>query len=80
MADEDRPVVWGLWNGTLGEWWNPGTRKPYFATRDEAHRVLPLVMRQYNFGHWEVREFPLDEEPVEQGPDEGRSEPPAPAA
>ena len=62
MADERRPSVWGLWNPTIGEWFNPGTRKPYFATPEAAQRLIPLVLRQYPIGKWEVREYPLEAE------------------
>jgi hypothetical protein len=62
MADENRPPVWGLWNDALGEWFNPGTRKPYFNTRDEAERRVPIALRQYAFGKWVIREYPLDGE------------------
>ncbi len=61
MADEGRPPVWGLWNEALGEWFNPGTSKPYFPTREAAQRMMPLVLRQYGFGKWELREYPLEE-------------------
>ena len=57
--------MWGLWNSALEEWWNPGTRQPYFISRDQAHHMLPLVLRQYGYGHWEVREYPLDDEAAE---------------
>jgi hypothetical protein len=64
MADElefpKSPTVYGLWNDALGEWFNPGTRKPYFATREDAMRMIPLALRQYSMGKWEVREYPLD--------------------
>ena len=66
MADEGGPVVWGLWNQDLGEWFNPGTRKPYFPTQEAARRFLPVVLRQYPMGKWEVHEYPLEE----QAPDE----------
>ncbi len=60
MADERRPPVWGLWNATITEWFNPGTSKPYFPTRRAAELMLPLVLRQYPIGKWEIREYPLD--------------------
>ena len=68
MADSGAPAVWGLWNARLGEWFNPGTRKPYYLTAEEARRTIPKAIRQYPFGTWEVREYPLDEEdnPLEE--------------
>ena len=68
MADERGPVVWGLWNQALGEWFNPGTRKPYFPTQDAARRFLPVVLRQYPMGKWEVWEYPLEVEEGEAQP------------
>ena len=62
MADEGKPPVWGLWNTSLGEWWNPGTRKPFYADEDAAARALPKAGRQYSMGRWEVREYPLTDE------------------
>lgn len=62
MADEGRPPVWGLWNATITEWFNPGTSKPYFPTRRAAELMLPLVLRQYPIDKWEIREYPLEEE------------------
>jgi hypothetical protein len=63
MADEVEypklPTVYGLWNEALEEWFNPGTRKPYFASREEAIKLIPLALRQYSMGKWEVREYPL---------------------
>ena len=56
MADEDRPQVWGLWNDAIEEWFNPGTRKPYYPSREAAHHMIPLAMRQYSMGKLEVRE------------------------
>jgi hypothetical protein len=60
MTEDQYPVVFGLWNESMGEWFNPGTRKPYFPSREAALRVLPLVLRQYSMGRWVVREYPLD--------------------
>jgi hypothetical protein len=60
MAEEQYPVVFGLWNESIGEWFNPGTRKPYFPSREAALRLLPLALRQYSMGRWVVREYPLD--------------------
>ena len=77
MASEGKPPVWGLWNSALGEWFNPGTRKPYFPDAESAHRRLPLVMRQYPYGTWEVKEYPLeDEDTPQRAPGEAE---PAPA-
>ncbi|MGH2354926.1 MAG: hypothetical protein ACRDI2_14540 [Chloroflexota bacterium] len=61
MAEERRPPVYGLWNEAIGEWFNPGTRKPYSPTHEAAHHMLPVALRQYPFGTWEVREYPLEE-------------------
>jgi hypothetical protein len=60
MAEEQFPVVYGLWNESIGEWFNPGTRKPYFPSREAALRLLPGALRQYSMGRWVVREYPLD--------------------
>jgi hypothetical protein len=68
--------VWGLWNAAITEWFNPGTSKPYFPTREAARRMLPLAQRQYPMGKWEVREYPLEEEefdPEASGAPEGQS-------
>jgi hypothetical protein len=65
MADEGQPQAWGLWNPVLEEWWNPGTRKPYFPSREEAHRMIPIAMRQYPIGTWQVRPYSLEEEATE---------------
>jgi hypothetical protein len=65
MAEERPPVVYGLWNEVLEEWFNPGTRRPYFPSRAAAMRLLPLAQRQYSLGKWEVREYPLDVSPLE---------------
>jgi hypothetical protein len=79
MADERKPPVWGLWNDHLDDWFNPGTRKPFWLTRDEALRAMPKALRQYPMGRWEVREYPLEE--PEQALDDDLSQPPAePAA
>lgn len=65
MAEERRPPVWGLWSDVLTEWFNPGTSKPYFISREAAERVAPLALRQYNVGKWEVREYPLEEQTMD---------------
>ncbi len=65
MADEGQPQVWGLWNPVLGEWWNPGTSKPYFPSREAAHHRIPAATRQYPIGTWQVRPYPLEEEAAE---------------
>ena len=83
MADESRPTVWGLWNGTLEEWFHPGTSKPYFPSKEEAHRLIPFATRQSPFGTWEVREYPLtDDEWAETdlGPDRAAPAPSQPGA
>ena len=63
MAGEEEgerpPTVYGLWNAALGEWFNPGSRRPYFPTREGAMRMIPLALREYSMGKWEVREYPL---------------------
>jgi hypothetical protein len=61
MADEGRPPVYGLWNTLIGEWFNPGTREPFFPSREAALRMLPNAIRQYAMGKWEVREYPLED-------------------
>ena len=75
MADEGRPPVWGLWNDRLDDWFNPGTRKPFWLTRADAERAVPKALRQYSMGHWEVREYPLEE--PETALEEDLSQPPA---
>jgi hypothetical protein len=65
LADEGRPPVWGLWNAAITEWFNPGTAKPYFTSREAAARLLPLALRQYPLGKWEIREYPLEEEALD---------------
>lgn len=60
MAEDRGPTVYGLWNEALGEWFNPGTRHAYFPSRESAMRMIPLALRQYSVGKWEVREYPLD--------------------
>ncbi|HEX2033496.1 MAG TPA: hypothetical protein VHS99_04860 [Chloroflexota bacterium] len=61
MAEERQPPVYGLWNEALEEWFNPGTRQPYFPTPEAAHRMIPVAQRQYPVGKWEVREYPLQD-------------------
>ena len=77
MADESAPAVWGLWNERLGEWLNPGTRKPYYLTAEEARRTIPKAVRQYPFGMWEVREYPLDDQDDELEEQEAPQDEPA---
>ena len=62
MADGDRVLGWGLWNGRLNEWFNPGTRKPFYPTKEDAERMVPLARRQYSMGKWELREYRLEED------------------
>ena len=54
------PDVWGLWNGWLRDWFNPGTRNAYFLTEAAAQRMIPLAQRQYARGEWVVRSYPQD--------------------
>lgn len=61
MADGGKPPVWGLWNERLGEWFNPGTQKPFWADEEIAKRAIPKAVRQYPVGKWEVREYPVNE-------------------
>ena len=61
LADGGQVLGWGLWNERLTEWFNPGTRKPYYPTREAALRVLPLANRQYSMGKWELREYRLED-------------------
>jgi len=74
MADEVEypklPTVYGLWNEALDEWFNPGTRKPYFASRQDAIKLIPLALRQYSMGTWEVREYPLAVSGLDAGPED----------
>ena len=77
MAGEDEgerpPTVYGLWNAALGEWFNPGSRRPYFPTREAAIHMIPLALREYSMGKWEVREYPLYLSGLD---DRGRDPPP----
>jgi hypothetical protein len=59
MADQEQPQAWGLWNATLREWFNPGTTRPYFQSRNDAERVMPLARRQWALGTWVVAPYPL---------------------
>lgn len=68
MAEHDGPVIWGLWNDRLRDWFNPGTRKAYFPTREAALRALPFAVRQYSMGKWEVRPFVFDDVGRMEGP------------
>jgi hypothetical protein len=72
--------VWGLWNATLTEWFNPGTSKPYFPTRAAAERMLPLVLRQYPIGKWEILEYPREAEEPDLAAAGARPGPPPRAA
>ena len=57
MTEDQYPVVFGLWNESMGEWFNPGTRKPYFPSREAALRVRsaasgePVPRPRPRFGH-----------------------------
>ena len=53
---------WGLWNERLTEWFNPGGRRPYVKTREEAERMRRAAVRQYPIGEWELREYVVDDE------------------
>ncbi len=48
---------WGLWNEQLNEWFNPGGRRPYVKTREEAERMRRAALRQYPIGTWELCEY-----------------------
>jgi hypothetical protein len=61
MADEGLPPVYGLWNESIQEWFNPGTRRPFYPTREAAIRQIPAAIRQYAMGKWEVKEYPLED-------------------
>ncbi len=77
MADDREPVAWGLWNTLLGEWFNPGTRKPYYLSEETARNTIPKAIRQYPMGKWQVREYPLDQD--EDAFEETEAPPPEPA-
>jgi hypothetical protein len=62
MADGGQVLGWGLWNERLTEWFNPGTRKPYYPSREAAERMIPLARRQYSMGTWELREYRLEDD------------------
>jgi hypothetical protein len=64
---------WGLWNQRLTEWFNPGGKRPYVKTREEAERMRRAAMRQYPVGAWELREYLAEEESdATDQPDAGR--------
>jgi hypothetical protein len=66
---------WGLWNERLTEWFNPGGRRPYVKSREEAERMRRAALRQYPIGTWELREYmPEDDEDSSAG---GEAEEPA---
>ena len=56
---------WGLWNQRLTEWFNPGGKRPFVKTRDEAERMRMAALRQYPIGKWELREYVVEDEDVE---------------
>ena len=56
---------WGLWNERLTEWFNPGGKRPYARTKEEAVRWIPLARRQYPMGKWEAREYVLEDDDEE---------------
>jgi hypothetical protein len=60
-ADGGQVLGWGLWNERLTEWYNPGTRKPFYPTKEDAERVFPRARRQYPMGKWELREYRLED-------------------
>ena len=72
MAGDRGPQVWGLWNTRMSEWFNPGTVRPYFPTREAAMRMVPLAMRQYPFGKWEPRPYPLVRDDVDEDENGGQ--------
>ena len=64
---------WGLWNQRLTEWFNPGGKRPYVKTREEAERMRRAALRQYPVGTWELREYLAEEESeATDQPDEAR--------
>ena len=63
---------WGLWNERLTEWFNPGGRRPFVKTREEAERMRRAALRQYPIGTWELREYVVEEDDVV--PDENEDE------
>ena len=72
---------WGLWNQRLTEWFNPGGKRPYVKTREEAERMRRAARRQYPVGSWELREYLAEEEADPTDPlDEGRLGTESPAA
>ena len=80
---------WGLWNPRLTEWFNPGGKRPYVKTREEAERMVRAAMRQYPVGTWEPREYLAEDDSDEDTgagedatdrPDATRSDTETPAA
>ena len=57
---------WGLWNERLTEWFNPGGRRPYVKTREEAERMRRAALRQYPIGTWELREFLAEDDELSE--------------
>ena len=64
---------WGLWNQLLTEWFNPGGKRPYVKTREEAERMLRAAVRQYPMGKWELREFLAEEDSEDEQPSTGEA-------
>ena len=60
-AGKGEMLGWGLWNPLLTEWFNPGTKKPYYPTKEAAKRMLPRANREYSMGTWELREYRLED-------------------
>lgn len=73
MADGGQVLGWGLWNAQLTEWFNPGTRRPFYPTREAAERMVPMARRQYSMGTWELREYRLED--LEADPNQPELEP-----
>jgi hypothetical protein len=60
---------WGLWNPRLTEWFNPGGKRPYVKSREEAERMIQSALRQYPVGTWEPREYLAEDDSESEGED-----------
>lgn len=67
MSDTAGPQAWGLWNERLKDWFNPGTSRPWFPSREAAERAIPNARRQWPRGSWVVAPFPASEDPTAPG-------------
>lgn len=62
MSEDGQAQAWGLWNAALKDWFNPGTSRPWYPTREAAARAIPNARRQWPRGAWVVLPFPAVED------------------